>query len=102
MPPRFSHQIATLSGIPASRLADGAGLPALALAAAGAIGMSSHGPPVIRSGPRGTVVGLLCHGGHVVLHAIPEESVCIVDILALAPGAAERGVEVISRRLSPG
>ncbi|MGE0353304.1 MAG: S-adenosylmethionine decarboxylase [Gemmatimonadales bacterium] len=99
MHPPFSHQITTLTGIPASRLADGGGLPGVTLAAASAMGLSSYGPPVVRSGPRGVVVGLLCHGGHVVLHAIPDEALCIVDVLALPPARAERGIEVISRRL---
>lgn len=96
----FSHSVATLSGIAGSRLADSEALSGVIIAAAAAIGMSSHGPPVVKSGPRGTVAGLLCHGGHVVVHAIPEESRCVVDILAMDPGSAERGMEVIAKRLN--
>ena len=95
----FSHKVTSLS-VPGGKLADTAGLPALALAAAGAMGLSTFAPPLTRSGPRGVVVGLLCHGGHIVLHAIPEQSLCIVDILAFAPSSAERGVDVIAKRLT--
>jgi S-adenosylmethionine/arginine decarboxylase-like enzyme len=96
----FSHQVATLTGISGSRLGDPNALSSVVIAAAAAIGMSSHGPPVVRSGPRGTVAGLLCHGGHIVLHAMPEDSLCIVDILAMHPGSADRGVDVIAKRLN--
>lgn len=93
-----SHRLVPLTGIPGARLGD-AELSAVVIAAAGAIGISSYGTPVVRSGPRGTVVGLLCHGGHIVVHALPEESRCLVDILVLPPGSADRGIEVIARRL---
>ncbi|MEO8294973.1 MAG: S-adenosylmethionine decarboxylase [Gemmatimonadota bacterium] len=96
----FTHRVATLTGIAGSRLAEPEGLSGVIIAAAGAIGMSSYGPPVVKSGPRGTVAGLLCHGGHIVLHAIPEASQCIVDILAMEPGSADRGMEVIAKRLN--
>ncbi|MEO8200392.1 MAG: S-adenosylmethionine decarboxylase [Gemmatimonadota bacterium] len=96
----FTHRVGTLTGIAGSRLADPEALSGVIIAAAAAIGMSSHGPPVVKSGPRGVVAGLLCHGGHVVIHALPEESQCAVDILAMEPGSAERGMEVIAKRLN--
>ncbi|HEV8123231.1 MAG TPA: S-adenosylmethionine decarboxylase [Gemmatimonadales bacterium] len=95
-----SHRLTNLTGIPGQRLGDPESLSAVAIAAAASVGMSSYGTPIVKSGPRGTVVGLLCHGGHVIVHAIPEESRCLVDILVMAPGnAADRGIEVIARRL---
>jgi S-adenosylmethionine/arginine decarboxylase-like enzyme len=96
----LSHRVSTLTGIAGARLGDPEGLCGVIIAAAAAVGMSAHGPPLVRSGPRGIVVGLLCHGGHVVLHAIPEQSLCIIDILAMEPGSANRGVEVITKRLN--
>ena len=96
----YSQRVTTLTGIAGSRLADTDGLAGVLLAAAGAIGMSSHGPPIVRSGPRGIVACLLCHGGHVVVHTVPDQSLCIVDILALEPSAADRGVDVIAKRLN--
>jgi hypothetical protein len=96
----FAHRVVQLTGISSSRLGDADGLSAVTIAAAAAVGMSPYGPPVVRSGPRGTVTCLLCHGGHVVTHVIAEESLCIVDILALAPGDPERGIDVIAKRLN--
>jgi S-adenosylmethionine/arginine decarboxylase-like enzyme len=96
----YSHRITQLTGITSARLAEPEGLSAVAIAAAAAVGMSPYGPPVVRSGPKGTVTCLLCHGGHVIAHVVPEQSLCIVDILAMAPGDPERGVDVIAKRLN--
>ncbi len=41
----FSHAVTELSGITVPTLADERALAALAIAAAGAIGLSTHGPP---------------------------------------------------------
>jgi hypothetical protein len=95
----FTSRVTSLTGITSSRLADPESLSAVAIAAAAAVGMSPFGPPVVRSGPRGTATSLLCHGGHVILHVIPDQSLCIVDILAMSPGSADRGVDVIAKRL---
>lgn len=96
----FSHSVTQLTGITSAKLAEPDGLSAVAIAAAAAVGMSPYGPPVVRSGPKGTVTCLLCHGGHVITHVIAEQSLCIVDILALTPGHPERGVDVIAKRLN--
>jgi hypothetical protein len=96
----FAHRVTTLNGISGSRLADPDGLSAVTIAAAAAVGMSPYGPPVVRSGPKGTVICLICHGGHVIIHVVAEQSLCIVDILSLAPGDPERGVDVIAKRLN--
>lgn len=96
----FSHRVVQLTGISSTRLGDADGLSAVAIAAAAAVGMSPYGPPVVKSGPKGTVTCLLCHGGHVISHVIPEQSLCIVDILAMTPGDPERGVDVIAKRLN--
>ena len=96
----YSHRVTTLNGITSSRLADPEALSGVTIAAAAAVGMSPFGPPTVRSGPRGSVTCLLCHGGHVILHAVPEQSICIVDVLAMDPGVADRGVDVIARRLN--
>jgi S-adenosylmethionine/arginine decarboxylase-like enzyme len=96
----FSHRTVQLAGITSARLADADGLSAVTIAAAAAVGMSPYGPPVVRSGPKGNVTCLLCHGGHVVTHVIPEQSLCIVDILVLTPGDPDRGIDVIAKRLN--
>jgi S-adenosylmethionine/arginine decarboxylase-like enzyme len=94
------HQLCVeLEGIPGATLGDQAGLSGVTIAAAGAIGLSPYGAPIARSGPQGTIVALLCHGGHVVLHALPEQNMCLVDIVARGPVPIERGIDVIALRL---
>jgi hypothetical protein len=58
----FSHTITDLGGVTTPTLADEQALAALTIAAAGAIGLTAHGPPVTRTGPQGIAVGLLGHG----------------------------------------
>lgn len=95
----FSHALTELSGITAPTLADEHALAALAIAAAGAIGLTPHGPPLARSGPQGIAVSLLGHGGHVVLHAHPASGACLVDVVTPNAMPPSRAVEVIARRL---
>jgi S-adenosylmethionine/arginine decarboxylase-like enzyme len=95
----FSHALTELTGITAPTLSDEHALAALTIAAAGAIGLTAHGPPTARSGPQGIVVGLLGHGGHVVLHARPAGGACLVDIVTPNATSPSRAVEVIARRL---
>jgi len=95
----FNHQLTELTGLQTARLGDADALSGVVVAAAGAVGMSAYGPPVVRSGPHGTAVCLLAHGGHIVIHAQPEHGRALVDIVATAPASATRGFEVIARRL---
>lgn len=94
-----SHTIVELTGITSPTLADEHALAALAIAAGGAIGLTAHGPPAVRSGPRGIAVGMLGHGGHVVLHAVPDGGSCLVDVVTPGTTSPSRAVEVIARRL---
>lgn len=94
----FTQALLELTDLVSARLADVDGLSSVVVAAAGAVGMTSLGPPMVREGPRGVSVGLLCQNGHVVIHAIPGEGVCLVDVVAREPADAARGAEVIARR----
>jgi S-adenosylmethionine/arginine decarboxylase-like enzyme len=96
--PTFNQSILELTDLVSTRLADVDGLSAVVVAAAGAVGMSALGPPVVREGPRGISVGMLCQNGHVVIHTVPEEGICLVDVVAREPADAGRGAEVIARR----
>lgn len=88
-----------LDGIAPQRLLDAGQLAIAVVGAAGAMGMSADGPPVTRSSPSETSVALLCREGHVILHAVATEGVCLID-LAGRPGVQlARGLEVIARRL---
>jgi S-adenosylmethionine/arginine decarboxylase-like enzyme len=97
--PAFNHRLLELTSLPGARLADAHGLSAMIVAAAGAVGMPTLGPPVVRDGPGGVVIALLCREGHIVLHTAPSEGLCVVDIVARAPADVGKGVEVIARRL---
>ena len=96
----YNHQVLELSDLISTRLSDGDGLAAMVVAASGAVGMFALGPPQVRVGPRGIAVGMLCRDGHIVVHAVPEEGLCVVDILARAPADVTRGLEVVARRLT--
>ena len=97
--PAFNHRQVEITAIRGAHWADAAGLSAVVVAAAGAVGMPALGPPVVREAPDGTAIGMLCRGGHIILHAVPAEGLCFVDIVARAPADVNRGVEVITRRL---
>jgi S-adenosylmethionine/arginine decarboxylase-like enzyme len=95
----FAHFLTELTGITAGTLGDENALAALVIAAAGAIGLNAHGPPTVKSGPFGIAVGLLGHGGHIVLHAEPANGRCVVAVATPGATAPSRAAEVIARRL---
>lgn len=95
----FAHHLAEFTNITSGTLGDEHALAALAIAAAGAIGLNAHGPPTVKSGPFGIAVGLLGHGGHIVLHAEPGNGRCLVDVITPGPTAPSRAADVIARRL---
>ncbi len=94
----FNQSVLELTDLVSARLSDVDGLASVVVAAAGAVGLTALGPPVVREGPRGISVGMLCQNGHVVIHALPEEGICLVDVVARQPADASRGSEVIARR----
>lgn len=100
-PPAFGHQVLELGSIASHRLGDAAALSAMVVAAAGAVGMPALAPPLVREGPGGIAIAMLCREGHIVLHAIPAEGICLVDIVARVPAPVGKGVAVIARRLEP-
>ncbi len=95
----MQHALTELTGITAPTLADEQALAALAIAAAGALGLTPHGPPTTRTGPQGIAVGLLGHGGHIVLHAEPALGRCLVDVVTPNATPPARALEVVARRL---
>ena len=96
----FTHHITELSGLSGARLAEEGTLAAVTIAAASAVGLIPYGTPLIRSGPNGTAVALLAHGGHLVLHAVPEEGRCLVDLVGPGPIDHRKALEILLRRLS--
>lgn len=96
----FSHHITELTNLSGARLAEEQTLAAVTIAAASAVGLIPYGTPLTRTGPRGTAVALLAHGGHLVLHAVPEESRCLVDLVVPGPADHTKVLEILIRRLS--
>ncbi|HEX5386882.1 MAG TPA: hypothetical protein VFW66_09300 [Gemmatimonadales bacterium] len=94
----FDHALAEFTAAPGARL-DAAALSALVVAAAGAVGMPSHGPPVARPGTGTLGVALVCREGHIVIHVGLDDGLCLVDVVARRPAEASRGMDVIRRRL---
>lgn len=95
----FDSAVVELRDVPAERLADAATLSALVVAAAGAVGIPPHAPPLVKHATGTLAVGLLCREGHIVLHASPQEGLCLIDVVARAPARAAHGIDVITRRL---
>ena len=89
---------ADLDGIPASRLSDPQELSGLLLAAANAAGLNPASPPVVKIQPQVVGAVLLCHGGHVLLHAVPEAGVCFVDVAGMGRVHPQQGLDVVTRR----
>jgi len=97
--PHYDVHTVELDGIAPQRLLDAGQLAVAAVGAAGAMGMSAEGPPVTRASASEISVALLCREGHVILHAVATEGICLID-LAGRPGVQlDRGLEVIARRL---
>ena len=98
---RFDTVFADLGGVAPERLSDPQSLAGLLLAAANAAGLSPVTPPAVTpgGGPTGVGVALICHGGHITLHAAPAEGLCFVDVAGLGGTHPQRGLDVIIKRL---
>lgn len=100
-PPTMTHDAADFRGVPSSLLRDRASLSGLLIAAAGAAGLTTVEPPIVRSLPRGgLVIVLLLDLGHVALHTIPDDGVLAVDLLVSASKDARQAIDVVTRRLN--
>ncbi|MBI1967034.1 MAG: S-adenosylmethionine decarboxylase [Gemmatimonadetes bacterium] len=95
----FAHVFADLGGIPGDRLSDPQALGGLLLAAANAAGLNPADPPVVKSGTTGITALLVCRGGHVAVHAIPDAGLCFADVAGLGAVQPQRGLDVIIKRL---
>lgn len=95
----FNHYLLELTSVEPTRLRDADGLSAMLVAATGAVGMPPLGPPIVREGTGGIAVAMLCREGHIVLHCLPAEGICLIDIVARAPADVGKGLDVISRKL---
>jgi S-adenosylmethionine/arginine decarboxylase-like enzyme len=95
----FEHVFADLGGIPTGRLADAQALSGLLLSAANAAGLNPAAPPTVLTGPQSIAAVLVCHGGHVAMHAVPAAGLCFADVAGVAVAHPQRGLDVIIKRL---
>jgi S-adenosylmethionine/arginine decarboxylase-like enzyme len=93
---------AELTGIPAERLRNVEMIGGLLIAAAGAAGFGSLGVPVSRTRPDGACdAALVLDQAHLVVHALPELGVLVIDLFAPAPHDLGKALDVFTRRLNP-
>lgn len=98
----FTHLTADLAGVRDEQLRDLTLITGLLIAATAAAGLVTLGPPALHARPQGGLTAmLLLDPGHVMVHAFPERSRLILDILTLATQQPLQALEVFTRRLSP-
>jgi S-adenosylmethionine/arginine decarboxylase-like enzyme len=99
-PPPLVHRTADFRGVSATILRDGAAIAGLMLSAAGAAGLSTAEPPIIRAMPRdGLAVVLLLDLGHMTCHTIPARESLLLDLLVPAGRDPQKAVDVFTRKL---
>jgi len=99
-PPPLVHRTADFRGVTSPILRDGAALSGLLLSAAGAAGLSTAEPPMVRELPRdGLAVLLLLDLGHVTVHTMPARETLLLDLLVSAGRDPQKAVDVFTRKL---
>lgn len=97
--PPLIFRTADFRGVTSPLLRDGAALSGLLVSAAGAAGLATAEPPIVRALPRdGLVVILLLDIGHVAVHTIPERETVLLDLLVAAGRDPQRAVDVFVRK----
>jgi S-adenosylmethionine/arginine decarboxylase-like enzyme len=77
-------------------------LGGLLIAAAGAAGFNSLGIPATRRRPDGACdVALLLDEAHLVVHALPDRGILVLDLFAPVSHDLSKALDVITRRLNP-
>ena len=99
---KYSRVSADLTGVSADQLRDAEMLGGLLIAAAGAAGFNSLGIPAVRRRPDGACdVALLLDESHLVVHALPDQGLLVLDLFAPASHDLNKALDVITRRLNP-
>ena len=101
MPRDYQHIVADFHGVPANQLADRTLIGGLVVAAASAAGMNVSGVPTMRERTAGGLTAALLHDDcHIMVHAVPERELLLVDVLAPRTIDAGRAIDVFARRLT--
>jgi S-adenosylmethionine/arginine decarboxylase-like enzyme len=98
----FVHRTADFSGVPASLLRDSAAIGGLLVAAAGAAGLNTSAPSVVRvRGGEGVTAALWlgADGGHMIVHTFPDTETLLLDLLVPEAHETEKAIDVFDRRL---
>lgn len=99
-PPPLVHRAADFRGVTSPLLRDGAALSGLLLSAAGAAGLTTVEPPLVRDLPRdGLVVLLLLDVGHAIVHTVPSRELILLDLLVTSTRDPQKAVDVFVRKL---
>jgi len=99
-PPPLSHRTADFRNVTSPILRDASALSGLLLSAAGAAGLSTAEPPLVRTLPRdGMVIMLLLDLGHVAVHTMPARETLLLDLLVPAGRDPQKAVDVFTRKL---
>lgn len=76
-------------------------LRAALVAAAAAVGMGSIAMPTVHAGPHALALILVSDARHIIVHALPEDGLLLLDVLAPAVQDSQRALDVFTRRLTP-
>ena len=99
-PPPLVHRTADFRGVSSPLLRDGAALSGLLLSAAGAAGLATNEPPMVRLLPRdGLVVILLLDLGHLIAHTLPSHDLILLDLLVPVNRDPQKAIDVFTRKL---
>jgi S-adenosylmethionine/arginine decarboxylase-like enzyme len=98
----YSRILADLIGVPAEHFQNDEMLGGLLIAAAGAAGFNSLGIPAVRRRPDGSFdAALLLDEAHLVVHALPNRGLLLLDFFGPAPHDLSKALDVFTRRLKP-
>jgi S-adenosylmethionine/arginine decarboxylase-like enzyme len=98
----FSQRSIDFTGVSRAILRDGSTIGGLLVAAAGAAGLGTAAPSVVRvSGTEGVTAALWLGGGggHMIVHTFPDRDLLLLDLLVPEELDTERAVDVFVRRL---
>lgn len=99
---QYHRLAAEMSGIPAEQLRKSEMIGGLLIAAAGAAGFNSLGVPSTRTRPDGACDAvLLLDQAHLVVHALPERGILVLDLFAPVSHDLGKALDVFTRRLNP-
>lgn len=97
----YTHVSADFIGASADQLRDSSLLSGLLIAAASAAGLAGIGIPTVKkSAGGGSIVGLFLQDAHMVVHALPQQSLLLFELLSPASTDSRKALDVFARRLT--